>query len=629
VVNKICATRGAFAATVVIATAAILYSTADAAAAIPDNPCATPLPAAAAANGLLQVTSHAVQPQPDWQRRGRDIDLSIRSSELPNSGVAKAFVCFRWQVARDPGDTAKPDGFIPAASTGTVIPLATLAGPLKFTATVPTSLPQPLSSPRSPNAVKPYGVYAKNNAFPIADVRVLVYGAEDKLLFDLISSIGVVGTDEYCNMPLGDTTVDSGVGELGKHKNWQPFGGEFEFTVKTSKVIPTNALVKVCFRWKLSAGYDPGAFHESGPTHMTDKQPQSIKVAATVVNIADSPGSPKYSYAIPFFSLVPLVDTRVLIVDTDGSPVADVLTTVGITNLYIAAVVVVLAIAVAFLILWLCGKYRLSTLPKCGPILRVITTRAGYASLSQFQIILWTFVVIASAAYVMALSGDLIEITTGTLVLLGISGTTTVISKAKSESDTKATPRQPDPAEAAAEAETAKKEATKLRLDAKLTSGSGKDDANATAEEAEAYAAAAKARSIAADAVATAQQKRAAVATAADAEKAKAETDANKAEADAQRALKNAAIAGAKAETATRKRHPAWSDLVMEEIEGREIDVTRVQMLYFTLVTAAFVLMKVLTSYEIPVIPEGFLILMGISNSVYVGSKFAGGSKQA
>jgi hypothetical protein len=61
----------------------------------------------------------------------------------------------------------------------------------------------------------------------------------------------------------------------------------------------------------------------------------------------------------------------------------------------------------------------------------------------------------------------------------------------------------------------------------------------------------------------------------------------------------------------------------MEEIQGRELDVTRIQMLYFTLVTATFVLLKVITSYEIPVIPEGFLLLMGISNSVYVGSKFA------
>ena len=40
--------------------------------------------------------------------------------------------------------------------------------------------------------------------------------------------------------------------------------------------------------------------------------------------------------------------------------------------------------------------------------------------------VLWTFVVAASAVYVMVLSGELIEVTTGTLVLLGISGAVTV-----------------------------------------------------------------------------------------------------------------------------------------------------------------------------------------------------------
>ena len=52
------------------------------------------------------------------------------------------------------------------------------------------------------------------------------------------------------------------------------------------------------------------------------------------------------------------------------------------------------------------------------------------------------------------------------------------------------------------------------------------------------------------------------------------------------------------------------------------IDIARVQMLFFTVVTALFVAMKVLTSYQIPEIPEGFLLLLGISNGVYLTSKF-------
>jgi hypothetical protein len=74
---------------------------------------------------------------------------------------------------------------------------------------------------------------------------------------------------------------------------------------------------------------------------------------------------------------------------------------------------------------------------------------------------------------------------------------------------------------------------------------------------------------------------------------------------------------------------PQWSDLIVNEtrqINGtviREIDVARFQMLLFTLITAAFVLMNVVTTYVIPEIPTGFLTLMGISNGVYLGAKVA------
>ena len=56
-------------------------------------------------------------------------------------------------------------------------------------------------------------------------------------------------------------------------------------------------------------------------------------------------------------------------------------------------------------------------------------------------------------------------------------------------------------------------------------------------------------------------------------------------------------------------------------VVAQEVDVTRVQMLLFTLVTAVFVLITVATTYVIPEIPSGFVTLMGISNGVYLGSK--------
>ena len=74
---------------------------------------------------------------------------------------------------------------------------------------------------------------------------------------------------------------------------------------------------------------------------------------------------------------------------------------------------------------------------------------------------------------------------------------------------------------------------------------------------------------------------------------------------------------------------PRWSDLIVNEsvrddgTPTREIDVARFQMLLFTLVTAVFVLMSVVTTYVIPEISTGFQTLLGISNGVYLGSKIA------
>jgi hypothetical protein len=47
-------------------------------------------------------------------------------------------------------------------------------------------------------------------------------------------------------------------------------------------------------------------------------------------------------------------------------------------------------------------------------------------------------------------------------------------------------------------------------------------------------------------------------------------------------------------------------------------------MLFFTVISAAFVAGKILGSGEIPELPPSFVTLMGISNGVYVSSKFIG-----
>jgi hypothetical protein len=214
---------------------------------------------------------------------------------------------------------------------------------------------------------------------------------------------------------------------------------------------------------------------------------------------------------------------RILILNKDNAPVADASTAIGVPSRMLALALALSIVGFAWALLYFVATWRL-THPKIRQanwMLRIIATPSGRASLSQLQIVLWTLVVAGSAVYVMAASGDLIQISNGTLVLLGIAGAAGIASKAHSQ---------------------------------------GQDAA--------------------------------------------------------------AAAAGTPPEITT----PRLSDLLMSDSsqgEVGEIDVARMQMLLFTLIAAVFVTTKVFVSFVIPDIPEGFQILMGISNAVYMGAKVA------
>ena len=305
----------------------------------------------------------------------------------------------------------------------------------------------------------------------------------------------------------------------GQQKTWQPPGGEIQFVIRSFVSIPADALVIVCFRWQRSQERQDG-YISSRPHHL-DLQDGGRLLRVTVMvpqSLRNPPSRFSGEGRYVGFWLVPLADVRIMVLAKDGSGgytiAADVSHAIGVTNPFWAFSLALLTVAAAFLVLSIVCYRRLrrTGVEKTGFLIRIVTTPDGYASLSQLQIVLWTFVVAGSAVYVMVLSGELIQVTTGTLVLLGISGAVSVLARWQ---------------------------------------------------------------------------------------------DAAQPPADA-------------------PRLPRWSDLVVNDVNGhREIDVTRVQMLYFTVITAIFVVMKVLTSYVIPEIPEGFQILMGISNAVYVGSKVA------
>jgi hypothetical protein len=224
--------------------------------------------------------------------------------------------------------------------------------------------------------------------------------------------------------------------------------------------------------------------------------------------------------------IVPIADARVIVGKSDKVLAATVLQ-VGITSVWNAILTTLVAVVIAHGLLYLWAVQR--QVPGHSPWMRLVTTREGNASLSQAQIMIWSFLFGAGAVYVMILSGSLFNIPNTALVLLGISGATTVGAKIQMANARAAPPAAPPPPPP---------------------------------------------------------------------------------------------VAQSMAPAAVGRREPQWSDLVVTPQHPPEIDVTRVQMLFFTLISASFVAIKLITSFAIPDIPDGFMLLMGISNGVYLTAKF-------
>jgi hypothetical protein len=383
---------------------------------------------------------------------------------------------------------------------------------------------------------------------------------------------------------------------------------------------------------------------------------------------------------------------------------------VGITNVSSSLLLAVTFVILAGGMLFYFG--RRSEVPGNGVMLKIISTRGGNASLSQFQIVLWTFVIGAGAVYVMALSGNLIDIASGTLVLLGITGAATIGSKLKDgQASTtpaaNAAPAPTAPGPIGGIVTRASDCAVQLVWQAPLTGGPAETytvQYRVTASPPNVWKTATNSITHPGFTVigltpATPYDFQVTASNAGGPGPATAVNDTTASgiqiPAGAPGPVPNLGITSSRDSSAlnltwgqpasvptgyvieyrihdsdefwysvkstatlaaftvtgllpntvydlrvtafnnagsgspsaviggtTGPRTPKWSDLVISSDVKREIDVTRVQMLFFTLITAIFVGLKVLVSGEIPDIPQGFLLLMGISNGVYLTAKF-------
>jgi hypothetical protein len=370
----------------------------------------------------------------------------------------------------------------------------------------------------------------------------------------------------------GGANIAVVAGQSLQHKNWQPIGGLIEFTINSVKPIEADAPVTTCFRWKTIPPQD-GNFIEAIPTRLElSNQGKTLKVTVAVPEPLEKKTTSPIDRAV---WVVPLAEVRTLVIGKAEGDKLDVWSVIGITRPTVALLLALLVVVLGLVALYLTARFRITHqgINKANWFLRIISTPSAPASLSQLQIVLWTFVVLASAVYVALLSGQLIEITTGTLVLLGISGLATLGTQAHNAG----------------------------QLAAKQNA------ANTAAKELDAAA-----TTVPAPAAAPAAATATSTAAALDDPVVRAEIKAD----DAQ--SKVDALTSPPA-----NKTPQWTDLLVNETDDgrREIDVTRVQVLLFTVITAGFVLITVIATYVIPEIPQGFLILMGISNGVYIGSK--------
>lgn len=349
--------------------------------------------------------------------------------------------------------------------------------------------------------------------------------------------------------------------ELDPNTLWRPRGAEVRFTIRGASGPVEVAKVRVCFGW----GSSDGEFWKN-QVLLGSPQVRSISNDSGVVEygavvpvlprLPDSDWWPRRifspgPYIFTGAFTVPVADMVVEVTTSSGSvPMVVTATQVGITAAPVAWVVVVVVGALVWLTLDRIAKYR--HIRGRNLLLRVISTSDGYASLSQLQIVLWTVVVGMSAIYVMTLSGNLISISEGTLVLLGIASAAGLAARIPISG--LPVPMAVSPAAPVTSVAPVVSAVPAPLVPAVLLAPAARASAVAPVPPAEPVM-------------------------------------------------------------------PEWSDLLIPDRSSGEIDVTRLQMLAFTLITAGFVLIKVVVDYEIPSIPSNFLILMGISNSVYVGGQ--------
>ena len=259
---------------------------------------------------------------------------------------------------------------------------------------------------------------------------------------------------DHCPLPISIGTPSAAIStpvvlRILPSTYWQPVGGDIKFELDGLRQPPT--MLDVYFVWKDIPGHAIGVADGGTPAserftrcrpsgrvyqiHSTDPAGSDLKTYTYAARVPDMDVRGEFFLGIEgirhWSGLVPQADMYVsATVLDDASPPKPITillpTTVGVTTPWISFVFSAIIFVLGGIVL-----SRWSTLRgvKGDWVLRIISTPTGVASLSQFQIIIWTAVIGTGVLYVMLLSGNLIDVPAPTLELLGVTGLALVGSK--------------------------------------------------------------------------------------------------------------------------------------------------------------------------------------------------------
>lgn len=364
---------------------------------------------------------------------------------------------------------------------------------------------------------------------------------------------GTAAADPCAANPLVATPLSRRVAVIvNPATTWQPRRGEVLVELRGSRDLLAGQRISACWRWGEGSISDPASkrpFSRGLIRNRPSDKEELVNFGVTVPYLDDAPEwflarvLPGGKLWTDGFGTVPVAELH-LILDNGRDPPEAVVEHIGITSPWVALAIAALITGIALRIMFRFADSR--NAPGTGAI-RLISGADNMASLSALQILLWSATVAFSAIYVMCLTGNLINLTPGTLVLLGVSGATTLATVLQPARHTQAIEQR---------AATARRE---------VVQGAAPP----------------------------------------------AEREEMLQQIDQRAAVERGLIS----------RAPSWSDLIAPVDGAAGVDMSRAQMLFFTLVTAVFVLLNVLKTYVIPDIPEYYQALIGISNGVYVATR--------